>query len=204
MKIVVAYKAGESGNNTGMNILVWPDSAMIRSGKPLFVPDGEMRIHPGLVTRINAVGKSIRHKFADRYFCEVAPAAFLLPLPASNRVSEELDPYACDIAADYTVVCGDFIPSEEVFQHEGDLSECSLTLSLADLISRGEKTAECINVINVPDSLLRDAIVAASERNTLKTGDLAGFIFRDSCKATPETLLTVTVDGKQLLKNKLK
>lgn len=50
-----------------------PESAMLREGKPFFIPDFAQRFdyETELVVRINRLGKSISERFAHRYYDEV-------------------------------------------------------------------------------------------------------------------------------------
>ena len=200
MKIVIAYEANETTSQTGMNILVWPDSAMIRSGKPLFIPDGEMYLLPGFVARINSVGKSIRYKFAQRYYDEIAPAAFILPRSAATRIEDRQDPTANDIAADYSIICGDFTECARLYAKPEGIR---LDIEMARLGSSENVTSESLHIENL-EEIINQALVTASVRNTVKTGDLTGFIFDKSFSVVPDTRLTMKIDGKVLMKNNLK
>ena len=188
-----------------MNTLVWPDSAMIRSGKPLFLPDDKMRLHIGLVAKINAVGKTIRLKFAGRYFNETAPAAFFLTEEVSRQIANMEDPPACHIVSDYSVICGDFISSPYSIPNSIQLGINPLKHADPDICT-GHSVADTdiLIKINEPEIMICNSIVAASVRNTLKTGDLVGFMLPEFYTVTPEKLLKVRVDGRLLIENKLK
>lgn len=200
MKIVIAYKANESTSQTGMNILVWPDSAMIRSGKPLFIPTGEMSLLPGFVARIISVGKSIRYKFAQRYYHEIAPAAFILPPRSAIRIEDHLDPTANEIAADYSIICGDFSECAHLYANPEGIR---LDIEMAQLVSTENVISESLHIENL-EEIINKALVTAAVRNTVKTGDLTGFIFDKSFSVVPDTRLTMKIDGKVLMKNNLK
>lgn len=51
-------------------IFMKPDSAILKDGKPFFIPDFSNEIHyeTELVVRINRLGKNIASRFADRYY----------------------------------------------------------------------------------------------------------------------------------------
>lgn len=200
MKVIVAYKSGNCQDGTGLNIMVWPDSAMIKSGKPLFIPRRDMMFHPGLVAKIKSVGKSIKDKFASRYYDEIAPAAFFFSGKVSAAITKKEDPLACDIISDYSIICGDFMPSEAEDSLESPLK---LEIGIKPLSDEGQVLSKELKIDN-PKELLDKAISAASVNNTLKTGDLAGFILTDDFKAVPDSLLKIKTDGKILIENKLK
>lgn len=169
MKILAAYESNIGAGPAGTKVVVWPDSVMIRSRKPLFLPDdGDYFLHRGLCVRIDAVGKSIAGRFAGRYYNEMAPMAFVLPAAVSDLLAEGNDPAACDIVADYSLICGDFIPKG------GDLAAIDA------------------------------AIVEASRRNTLKTGDIVAILPPEREKAERDTVVKISLEGKTLLENKLK
>lgn len=200
MKIVIAYEANETASQTGMNILVWPDSAMIRSGKPLFIPDSEMYLLPGFVARIKSVGKSIRYKFAQRYYDEITPAAFILPRSAATRIEDRQDPTANEIAADYSIICGDFTECARLYAKPESIR---LDIEMARLGSSENVISESLHIENL-EEIINQALVTAAVRNTVKTGDLTGFMFDKSFSVVPDTRLTMKIDGKVLMKNNLK
>lgn len=202
MKIIGAYKSKSGEPTTGMNILVWPDSTMIRSGKPLFVPDdGFYMFCIGFGAKIKSVGKSISARFASKYYDEVAPMAFLFNSDVARQLLAGEDPAATAIVADYTVICGDFIPRCEE-PRDGVAVEISVTP-----LPTAEKSVEPASIslfMKDIEGEMAGAIVRASIHNTLKTGDIVAFLTTDFIKAFPETLLKVGVDGKLLIENKLK
>lgn len=192
MKIIAVY-GSERVQADAMKIMVWPDSVMIRSGKPLFLPEsGEYGIKWGIGVRIDAVGKSIRPKFADRYYSEIAPLAFILPLKVINCLEDGGDPLASDIVADYTIICGDFIqPFAESFPVE--IREEGITLQSHHVEIRDLS------------AILASAVSAASRQNTLKTGDIVGILLPGSFNAEYDSILKINFDGESpLLVNKLK
>ena len=200
MKILIAYASNESHGDTGLNIMVWPDSAMIRSRKPLFLPNEDVRLLPGFVAKISAVGKSIRHKFAGRYYQELAPAAFVLDSRPARMITEHLDPPACDLASDFSIICGDFVDKESLIS---DISAASPWIEILKLGAGDCLLREQLN-FGEPADRIDSAIVAASRRNTLKTGDLAGFVSDLAFSVSPDSLLRVGVGDKILIENKLK
>lgn len=203
MKVLAAYLASESKDPSGMNVMVWPDSSIVRSGKPVFLPEDDWySVIIGFAAKIKDVGKSIQKKFASRYYNEVLPMAFFLEENVAQMVLEKEDPKACDIVADFTVICGDSIPTPLKLATAG--TEVSVEIKgLAGAEDEVEEISESFNFSNVEESL-DYAISAASVRNTLKTGDFVAFILPKCYNVYPDTLLKIKFDGNLLIENKLK
>ena len=51
-------------------IFLKPDSALLKDGKPFFIPDFSNEVHyeTELVVRISRLGKNIAERFAHRYY----------------------------------------------------------------------------------------------------------------------------------------
>ena len=77
---------GHTQVNTEPVIFMKPDSAILKDGKPFFIPDFSKEIHyeTELVVRINRLGKNIAPRFANRYYDRTA-----VPVPASGLDSGE-------------------------------------------------------------------------------------------------------------------
>lgn len=200
MKIIVTYDTDKDQAKAGMNILVWPDSALIRSGKPVFLPEEKLKFHLGFIARMDGVGKTIKSRFAGKYYSLVAPAIFFLPLRASESLQNNSHPYACDIVADFVVVCGDFIDTSEL---QNDSGTSVIQMETKILGSSSQKKDETF-VLSFAAKRISDSIEEASIRNTLKTGDLAGFILPESYDAMPDSIIKIKVNDKLLIENKLK
>lgn len=194
MKIIVVYAPKPSDRPEEKKILVWPDSALVRSGKPVFLSDDDLFILPGLCVRIDAVGKSIRPKFAYKYFSETAPMGVILSRSSSDKISAGEDPACNDIVADYSLICGDFT-SEIDFP-------LSVSMQMEDF---GTNQKEQLTS-EIPQGMIADSIAAASLRNTLKTGDIVGFILPGRMKASRDRLLRMNFENSTtyLIENKLK
>lgn len=198
MKIMAAYNSGNQEDGMELKTMTWPDSAMILSGKPLFLPEDEgLTIMFGIGARITAVGKSIKPKFAHRYYNELAPMAFILKTPVAEALKKGADPKACDIMADYTVICGEAVEASEA-------SGSSVFNATLSPLKGGENAVASFNADNT-QQLLAGAISKASELNTVKTGDIVGRIFDIGIKAKTDSLLKVEAFGREaLIENKLK
>lgn len=174
MKIIATYKSPKDEGPACIKTLVWPDSAMIRSGKPVFLPEEETLMLPAMCVRIDAVGKTVAPKFAGRYYNEIAPMAFLLSRASASAIAEGKLPEADDIVADYSVICGDFTDKEGLGL-EGFRS------IIADSIAAASRR----NTLKTGD------IVAYITENS-------------PVHVEPDTKLTMKIGGKTLMENKLK
>lgn len=180
-------------------ILVWPDSSLIRSGKPVFMPDhkGGSSIVIGLASRIDRLGKSIRKQYSERYFNKVAPLAVVLSKGNEDSLIRTGKPCDMDFVADYTIVCGEFVDKESI----GSGSKMDIAVNGPS----GEKaTSKHINCEELKANM-EDAIVEASRHNTLKTGDLIVLTsFASTICAVKNYRLDVSIDGNSLLNFKMK
>lgn len=201
MKLIAVYTKGNSSEeNDGSGMLVWPDSAFIRTGKPLFVPDGEgWNVFVAPCLRIDRLGKTISRKFASRYYREIAPMAVVVPKRAAAALETGSDPLATDIVADCSIVCGDFLSMEDY----ENLSNIEMTVTSRNLDSQEEMKF----TVSLDDfrEKAADAINYVSQRNTLKTGDIvATALPQESFPAEYNLVVSAEIDKKELLKFKIK
>lgn len=200
MKFIGIYNNGPKPfayAKTGM--MVWPDSAFIRTGKPLFIPEtGNFRLFITYCVRIDRLGKYIEKRFADRYYSEIAPVAAILPEKAAVRLAFGGHPEATDIVSDCALVCGDFISKDRI--DEG----CRLRVAEENLRDEEDRAVFEFTLDDVKEKT-DDAICFASLRNTLKTGDVIIPDFpAESLRAERDTLIKTELDGDTLLRFKLK
>lgn len=185
MKIIGVYLSNKDEAATRGNTLVWPDSAMVRSGKPLFLPDSSPQaISIGFGAVITGVGKTIQPKFASRYFDSLMPMAFRLNKADSLMISQGISPLASGFVEDFSVLVGN--PTAVT----GLEAILELRISLSD---RNENPI-FNDFTKIDDWMLKmhEAIAAASVRNTLKTGDIVAFISDTSLAVHPENRLRVS------------
>lgn len=151
--------------------MLLPDSAMIRSGKPVFLPDDDepFVMLPSLCIRIDKLGKHISEKFASRYFNEVAPAVQFMPLRALEMLNAGNTPSQQLTIFDNAIIIGDFVDYQKV-----KASDHNIILNLtaeynpteSHPISKCMKWESCNMVLS-----LEQTIPLISKHNTLKTGD---------------------------------
>lgn len=92
-----------------------PDSSIIRSGNPFFVPDFDTRFValPSVAVKICKLGKSIASSFASRYYDEIT---FGFSVVAVDRLEKSVTrglPWTPAVAFDGSCMLGSFIPVQE-------------------------------------------------------------------------------------------
>lgn len=173
------------------------DSAVLRPGEPVFVPEPVSQWRSAIVPviRISRLGMSIRESRARNYYHEAA--LFHMLTPACPDACEGLPPYILDRA---------FSPGEWL-----DISDAasdavlSIGLEVAPIAS-GESPVGACGSFSL-ESLGADAAVALLSRHlTFKTGDLLVFTGARIEAPAPrlDTCLTATLDGKPNLSIRIK
>ncbi|MEG1587661.1 MAG: fumarylacetoacetate hydrolase family protein [Bacteroidales bacterium] len=141
-----------------------PDTAILKDGKPFFLPDFAQRFeYEGeIVVRINRLGKNISEKFAPRYYNEVTLGIDFTARDLQAKLREAGEPWEIAKGFDNSAVVGEFIPLEELTQPAEALD---FHLDLNNQTVQTGNTAEMIHSIN-------QIIAYASKFYTLKIGDL--------------------------------
>lgn len=137
-----------------------PDSCMIRSGKPFFIPefDDEFRPYISLAVRINRLGKCVASKFADRYWNEITLGVSIRGEKTLAELRKNGLPWSEALVFDRSLIIGDFV-SRDDFREEGGF-----------IAEYGD------NQLIIDDSMLEadidEAITIVSRNNTIKQGDI--------------------------------
>lgn len=128
MKIIVVTENGAECNNESsctLNIeqpvvLLKADSALLKGGKPLFLPDFAERCSAGfhLVVRISRLGKSIPRRFAYRYYDAVTVGLEVRADDIIEKLSKAGLPWDAGESFDGSAVIGEFISLGDVEQAE--------------------------------------------------------------------------------------
>jgi 2-keto-4-pentenoate hydratase/2-oxohepta-3-ene-1,7-dioic acid hydratase in catechol pathway len=144
-------------------IFMKPDSALLKDGKPFFIPDFSSDIHyeTEVVVKINKIGKNIAEQFAHRYYDEVTVGIDFTARDLQADLRKKGLPWEISKGFDGSAVTGDFIPLSEA----GDIRNLSFHLNIDEnTIQKGNTTDMLFPV---------DKIIAyASRFFTLKIGDL--------------------------------
>ena len=138
-----------------------PDSCIIKSGKPFFIPefDSDFRAYASIAIRIERLGKCIAPRFAHRYYSQITAAVSMRAENTLSALRSEGLPWSGAVVFDRSLILGDFISLEE-FQQSGNEFR----------IECGEKEI----IISTEDLKMGiDEVIAyVSNNNTLRTGDL--------------------------------
>lgn len=145
-------------------IFMKPDSALLKEGKPFFLPDfsNEVQYEAEVVVRICRLGKNIATRFAHRYYDAVTVGIDFTARDLQRRFREEGGPWELCKGFDHSAAIGTFISLE---QAGGDLQRLDFHLDIdGKEVQRG----------NTSDMLFTtdDIIAYVSRFMTLKMGDL--------------------------------
>ncbi|MDO5523982.1 MAG: fumarylacetoacetate hydrolase family protein [Bacteroidia bacterium] len=144
-------------------IFMKPDTALLRNGKPFFLPDFSQEIHyeTELVIKINRLGKNIAEKFAHRYFDEITVGIDFTARDLQRKQKERGLPWEIAKSFDNSAPIGEFISKKEI----PDINNINFRLDI------NGKTAQQGNSSDLIYSF--DKIIAYISRFfTLKIGDL--------------------------------
>ncbi len=145
-------------------IFMKPDSAILKDGKPFFVPDFSNEVHyeTEMVVRICRLGKNIAPRFAHRYYDAVTVGIDFTARDIQRKFREKGHPWELSKSFDNSAAIGTFVPLEEI---GSDVNHLNFSLSI-----NGEKVQDGFtgNMIFKVD----DIISFVSRYMTLKIGDL--------------------------------
>lgn len=144
-------------------IFMKPDSALLKDGKPFFIPDFSEQVdyETELVVRINRLGKNIAERFAHRYYDAVTVGIDFTARDLQRKYRAEGKPWELCKGFDNSAAIGDWIPVERF----KDIQQLNFHLDIdGKTVQRGY----------AGDMLFKiDLIIAYVSRFcTLKIGDL--------------------------------
>ena len=145
-------------------IFLKPDSAILRDGKPFFLPDFSSEIHyeTEVVVRISRLGKCIAPRFAHRYYDEVTLGIDFTARDLQRRFRAEGHPWELSKGFDNSAAIGQFVPLSEL---GGDVQKLNFHLDIDGRTMQRGYTADM--------QFRVDEIIAYVSRfMTLKMGDL--------------------------------
>lgn len=144
-------------------IFMKPDSALLKDGKPFFIPDfsNQMEYETELVVRINRLGKNISERFAHRYYDAVTVGVDFTARDLQKKFREGGMPWELCKGFDNSAAIGDWIP---VSRFE-DVQKLNFRLDIDGNPVQQGNTADMLFGV--------DRIIAyVSQFCTLKIGDL--------------------------------
>lgn len=145
-------------------IFMKPDSALLKDGKPFFLPDFSNEIHyeTEIVIRICRLGKCIAPRFAHRYYEEATVGIDFTARDMQRRFREKGEPWELSKGFDNSAAIGRFIPLNQL---GGDIQQLTFRLDIdGQTVQRGQ-TADMLFRVD-------DIIAYVSRFMTLKMGDL--------------------------------
>ena len=155
---------GHTHENKEPVIFLKSDSAILKDGKPFFIPDFSNEVHyeTEVVVRICRLGKNIAPRFAHRYYDAVTVGIDFTARDLQRKFREAGNPWELCKGFDNSAAIGTFVPLEQV---GGNVQNLDFHLTIDDKeVQRG----------HTADMLFRvDEIIAYVSRfMTLKIGDL--------------------------------
>lgn len=144
-------------------IFMKPDSAILKDGKPFFIPDFTQRVdyETELVVRICRLGKHIAPRFAHRYYDAVTVGIDFTARDLQNEFRAEGLPWELCKGFDDSAVLGTFVPTEKL----ADIQDLHFHLDIdGQTVQRGH-TADMLFKVD-------EIIAYVSQFCTLKIGDL--------------------------------
>ena len=144
-------------------IFTKPDSALLKGGKPFFVPDFTQRCDYELeiVVRINRLGKTIAPRFASRYYDALTVGIDFTARDLQQRFRQKGLPWDLCKGFDGSAVIGDFVAKE-------DLPDINSLFFRLDIDGKTVQSGFSGDMLYKVDEL----IAYVSRFFTLKTGDL--------------------------------
>jgi len=144
-------------------VFMKPDSAILQTEKPFFIPEFSNDVHHELeiVIKINKVGKHIKKKFAHKYYQELTVGIDFTARDLQSQLKEKGLPWEKSKAFDGSAPLGKFLPKSE-FKNIQDI-DFKLEKN-GDLVQNGN-TSEMLFAID-------ELIEQVSKYFTLKIGDL--------------------------------
>lgn len=145
-------------------IFLKPDSAILRDGKPFFLPDFSSEIHheAEVVVRICRLGKCIAPRFARRYYDAVTVGIDFTARDLQRRFREAGQPWELSKGFDGSAVIGTFLPLEQL---GGDVQQLDFRLDIDGREVQHGHTSDMLFGVD-------EIIAHVSRFMTLKMGDL--------------------------------
>ena len=154
---------GDTNVNENPVIFMKPDSAILKDGKPFFIPDFSDEIHyeTELVVRICRLGKNIAPRFAYRYYDAATVGIDFTARDLQRKFREVGNPWELCKGFDNSAAIGTFVP----FEQFSDKESLNFHLKIDGKEVQRGATADMLFKID-------DIIAYVSQFVTLKIGDL--------------------------------
>ena len=144
-------------------IFLKPDSALLKDGKPFFIPDFSKQVdyETEFVVRICRLGKNIAPRFAHRYYDAVTVGIDFTARDLQYKYRKDGLPWDLSKGFDSSAVIGDFVPVDRF----KDVQQLNFHLNIDGRTVQNGYTGDMIHRID-------DLIAYVSQFYTLKIGDL--------------------------------
>lgn len=154
---------GDVGAHEAPVIFMKPDSALLKDGKPFFIPDFSNEVHyeTELVVRVCRLGKNIATRFASRYYDAVTVGIDFTARDLQRRFRERGEPWELCKGFDSSAAVGEFVPLASV----GDIQRLNFRLEIDGREAQRGNTADMLFKVD-------EIIAYVSRFMTLKIGDL--------------------------------
>lgn len=139
------------------------DSALLKNGKPFFIPDwsGEVTFGAALAIRICRLGKSVPERFAHRYYDAVTVGVDFTARDLQRKLRSEGLPWDLSKSFDGSAVIGDWVDAGTF----GDIQALHFRLCVNGATAQEGNAGEMLFKVD-------EAIAYISNFFTLKTGDI--------------------------------
>lgn len=144
-------------------IFLKADSALLKDGKPFFIPDdmGRIEYETEVVVRICRLGKTIPERFAHRYYDAVTVGIDFTARELQKKLKEQGHPWELSKSFDGAAVLGSWVDKERLL----DIQRLRFHLDInGKTVQQG---CTCDMLCNIDE-----VISYISRYFTLKTGDL--------------------------------
>lgn len=144
-------------------IFLKADSALLKDGKPFFIPDdmGRIEYETEVVVRICRLGKSIPERFAHRYYDAVTVGIDFTARELQKKLKEQGRPWELSKSFDGAAVLGSWVDKERFL----DIQRLRFHLDINGKTVQQGCTCDMLYKID-------EVISYISRYFTLKTGDL--------------------------------
>lgn len=139
------------------------ESALLKRGKPFFVPDhlGQIDFEGEMVVRISRMGKNIPERFAHRYYDAATVGVDFTAREKQEELRRQGYPWELCKSFDGAATIGEWVPREEL----GDLMAQQFRLDINGQTRQVGNTTEMLFSID-------ETIAYISQYFTLTTGDM--------------------------------
>lgn len=144
-------------------VFMKPDTAILRSNKPFYIPDFSEDLHyeTEIIIKFNRLGKNIAPEFASRYFAEVGLGVDFTARDLQRRLKTEGKPWEICKAFDNSAVIGNFLPVSQI----NDIQNINFRLDINGKTVQQGNTKDMIFPVDI-------LIAHISRFFTIKIGDI--------------------------------